>query len=375
MNLAAKEIRSNWLRFSLIAIGVGLLLLSEVCVIALYRGIVQDTLKVIDHIGADLWVVEGGTVGPFSEESSVGIRLVDRVRSTPGVAEARGFVLRQRRVPVGNKVVEASLLGLDFPTDQGRWLSLLAGRPIEAGRGEAIADVTLGLRLGDSIVMGRTHLRIVGLVRSFVDSSGNPILVATINDTLEIEASRPPMLVREERPRFGGGATEISAILVRLQSGADPARFRKTAAAWGDVSVLSRQQEEDVFLKGRLNRLRQQILIFSVLICVVTAVVISLILYMATVEKTHEIALLKLIGARRRVVAGLVLQQAALVGTIAYVFAILAGRLLFPVFPRAMVQTRGDLVLFAALIAVICAVGSLLGIRHALSIRAQEVLA
>ncbi len=37
----------------------------------LYRGVVEDALLIVDRIGADLWVVQGGRAGPFAEGSAV----------------------------------------------------------------------------------------------------------------------------------------------------------------------------------------------------------------------------------------------------------------------------------------------------------------
>src|SRR5690606_14812750 len=71
MNLAIKDIRFNFMRFALTALGIGFLLLGAIGAIGLYRGIVSDALLVIDRIGADLWVVQGERVGPFSEGSAI----------------------------------------------------------------------------------------------------------------------------------------------------------------------------------------------------------------------------------------------------------------------------------------------------------------
>ena len=44
----------------------------------------------------------------------------------------------------------------------------------------------------------------------------------------------------------------------------------------------------------------------------------ALILYPLTLDKIHDIALLKLIGARNGVIIGLILQQALLMGALGY---------------------------------------------------------
>jgi putative ABC transport system permease protein len=58
-----------------------------------------------------------------------------------------------------------------------------------------------------------------------------------------------------------------------------------------------------------------------------------LILYNMTVAKTHEIALLKLMGARTRVVVGMILQQSLMLGGIGYAMALDRRVLRLPALP------------------------------------------
>jgi len=71
MNLAAQDIRHNAGRFALTAIGIGLLLMTVMGMSGIYRGMIEDALLVVDRRGADLWVVQRGTRGPFAEISRV----------------------------------------------------------------------------------------------------------------------------------------------------------------------------------------------------------------------------------------------------------------------------------------------------------------
>ncbi|WP_217632159.1 hypothetical protein [Rubrimonas cliftonensis] len=70
MNLAIRDIRRNLPRFVITLLGVGLLITASVGMNGLYRGIVADATLLIDRIGADYWVVQGGREGPFAEASS-----------------------------------------------------------------------------------------------------------------------------------------------------------------------------------------------------------------------------------------------------------------------------------------------------------------
>lgn len=379
MNLAQRDIRSNLTRFLLTSLGVGLTLLAAMSMTGLYRGIVEDALAIIVDSRAELWIVQADTEGPFAEASSIDRRVLSRTLSLSGVSTARQFTLQSRRFIIGTRVVRGSLIGLDYPTDRGEWIPLVAGRSLQAGRGEAIAEESSGLRLDDEIVIDGTRCVVVGLARGYLDSSGNPIIAVSINDSLEIATHRPSEAV--ERARSAGrpvptaeGAS-IAAIMVNLSHPSQAERVRQAITHWGDVAVMTAEEQRSAFLYGRLGRLRGQILMFTAVLLVVSAVVISVTIYTMTLEKRREIALLKLIGARNNVIFAMILQQALALGALGYLMAVMIGPVIRPLFPRRLVQPAEDYLMFAAIVLVLCALGALLGIWKAMQVRAQEVLA
>lgn len=92
MNLAVRDIRHNAGRFVFTTVGIGLLLMIVMGMGGIYRGLIHEATLLVDRVGADLWVVQGSTRGPFAEISRISASLEDRVRAVPGVASARRFV-------------------------------------------------------------------------------------------------------------------------------------------------------------------------------------------------------------------------------------------------------------------------------------------
>ena len=106
----------------------------------------------------------------------------------------------------------------------------------------------------------------------------------------------------------------------------------------------------------------------------ISAIIMALILYTLTLEKVHDIALLKLIGAPNRVILWMILQQAFFLGAMGYGIAYLIGQKLFPKFPRRVILMNEDLVLLAGIVLVISLFSSLLGIWTAIRIDPNEAL-
>ena len=50
----------------------------------IYRGLIEDATLLVERIGADLWIVQRDTRGPFAEVSRVPKTLVYRVAGGPG---------------------------------------------------------------------------------------------------------------------------------------------------------------------------------------------------------------------------------------------------------------------------------------------------
>jgi putative ABC transport system permease protein len=110
--------------------------------------------------------------------------------------------------------------------------------------------------------------------------------------------------------------------------------------SWGDVSVYSQDEEEALLLGGVVQRARMQIGLFTVILTLTAAVIIMMVMYNLTLEKTHDLAVLKLMGAPRTRLLGLVLQQAWLLGALGYAVAFAMGELAFPMFPRRVLITE-----------------------------------
>lgn len=376
--LAWRDITANMLRFVLAAAGVGFLLTGCMGIMGLYRGVLHDALLTIEDIGADLWVVQGGRAGPFAEGSAVTPTLDRRVEGVAGTTSVRRFVQNNLQFDIDGQRRRIAVTGLDFPKDQGAWVGLTAGRLIQSARGEAIADSSLGLALGREVRLGRDSYRIVGVTSGQVDMSGDGQLFVTVPDAMDIADSRTPEQVLLDRAQGLGVSADrpsrIAAVVVTTVPGMTQ-EVARVIGAWGDVAVLSRDDQRSVLVDGRLWRLRLQILFFTILLLAVTGVVIAMTIYNSTVEKLHEIAMLKLIGARDGFILSMILEQAVLIGLLAYGMALAISLLVFPYFPRRVVLLPEDLALIFAGLLFACGIGSWVGIAKAMRVRAKEVLA
>jgi len=379
MNLAWLDVKRHVFRFQLTGAGVGLLLCAMIGMVGLYRGVVYEALLIIENVGADLWITQGDRAGPFAEESAISGTLERRAEGVPGVQWSRKFIQFNQQFQIGNRRLRMAITGLDYPADTGSWVPLIKGRGLYSGHYEAIADRSLDLPLGAKIRIARDDYTIVGITSGQVDMAGDGILFVTILDAQSIRDAYTSEAVLLRRAASDSDDTsdkknEVAAVMVKLQPGADLTQVRDVLRSWGDVEVYTRAEQEEILLDSRLWRLRLQILAFVVMTAQVTAIVVGLTIYTMTLEKIHEIALLKLIGARDRFIMLMILQQAILIGVVAFLGGLVLAHLFFPHFPRTVLILRDDVMVEFVMALLLCVVASWFGIRRAMRVRAQDVL-
>lgn len=379
MNLAWKEIKFGRAKFFLTAMGVGAMIAATIGIGGLYRGIVHEALLMIVEGGADLWVVQGNTYGPFSELSRVPGTLDRRIEGVPGVKKTRRFLQYSRQFDFNGRRFGMSITGLDYPQDVGNWLPLLAGRALGTAHYEAIADVATGLVLGDRIRLGPDDFTIVGITRGQVDVAGDGLLYVSIADALAIDRHAPSeavLLGRTARSKLdlGPPGRPVSAVLVETDHNADIENVRSIIEKWGDVRVFTQAEQVEIMLNGRLYKLRLQILAFVLTMLAVTAGAVAVSIYASVLEKTHSIAMLKLMGAQKTVIVGMIVQNAMLLGLFGFSIGFCIAQLIYPHFPRNVLIKWDDvLALFVAALAV-CTLSSCIGVAKALRVKPQEIL-
>ncbi|MBS3954339.1 MAG: ABC transporter permease [Methylomicrobium sp.] len=389
MNLALRDIRHNASRFAFTTVGIGLLLMIVMGMGGIYRGLIFEATLLVDRIGADLWVVQGQTRGPFAENSRIPASLEDRLRAVPGVARSRRFVSHALQREHHGKPLRLMVQGLAWPDDKGEWVSLIAGR-------------SLGLALGEYVKFGKDRYRVVGITGGMSGIAGDGLAFFTVSDAMAIQFDLPGEALRLERAaRVGrsenqdlgrtqplsleraGGPTstlselappQVSAILVTLQPGTNLDHTVNLLSAWPDISIHTAQQQRDLLLSGTVEKSKRQLGLFSVLLIIISTIIIALIMYTLTLDKIHDIAMLKLIGARNSVIVGLILQQALLMGSLGYGLAWWMGHYLFPYFPRRVLLDTPDLIKLAGITVAISVLASLLGIWKALRVEPNTVL-
>ncbi|MBU3651951.1 MAG: ABC transporter permease [Limnohabitans sp.] len=388
ISLAGRDILHAWPKFVLTGLGLGLLIGVTLSMAGVYRGMVDDAQALLTNSGADIWVVQKDTQGPYAEASNIPDDAIRGIQGMPGVAVAANVTYLNMQVKRGDDEARAMVVGIE-PGKPGSPAHLVAGRPITHTHYEALADVKTGFALGDHIRIRRHDYTVVGLTQRMVSSGGDPMVFIPLKDAQEAQFLKDNDAIVNDRARTSANAAfnrpwvpglldaviasqssshSVNAILVQVKAGFTPVQVTEPIKRWKHLEAYDRADMEDILIAKLIATSAKQIGMFLVILAIVSATIVAFIIYTMTMGKIREIAVLKLIGTSHRTIALMILQQALGLGLIGFFIGKLSATLWAPAFPKYVLLLQSDALRGLAIVMLICSLASILAIRVALRI-------
>jgi len=394
ISLAGRDVMHAWGKFVFTGIGLGLLIGVTLTMAGVYRGMVDDAKVMLNNSGADLWVVQKDTLGPYAEASSVYDDVYRSILIMQGVADAANVTYLTMQVRQGIHDVRAMIVGI-VPDGPGMPGYLVAGRQITRSHYEAIADVATGFKIGQKIRIRRNEYTVVGLTRRMVSSGGDPMIFIPLKDAQEAQFLKDNDAIISQRNRTSANpafnkpgaqnvvdaviATQtsnpyVNAVLVQIKAGYRPEQVAQTIRQWQRLQVYTRGQMEEILVAKLIATSSKQIGMFLVILAIVSAAIVAFIIYTLTMGKIREIAVLKLIGTRNRTIASMIMQQAVGLGVIGFVVGKISATFWAPMFPKYVLLEPGDALRGFIAVVIISVLASVLAIRAALKVDPAEAI-
>lgn len=394
INLAGRDILHGWGKFVFTGMGLGLLIGVTMTMAGVYRGMVDDAEVMIDNAGADLWVVQQDTLGPYAEPSSVRDDVSRDLLGRTGILAAGNVTYLTMQASSSDSVTgqkkEVRIMLVGFESGKpGEPAYLISGRPIVRSHYEAIADIKTGFTLGEKVTIRRHDYTVVGLTRRMVSSGGDPMLFIPLKDAQEVQFLKDNDALLNERVRTASnpafnrpnvpGLLEavqasqttshfVNTVLLRLTPGVDAQEVASEIRRWKHLQAYTKPQMEEILVARLIATSAKQIFMFLVILAIVSAAIVAFIIYTMTLNKIREIAVLKLIGATNRTISSMILQQALGLGLIGFVVGKLAATLWAPLFPKYVLLITEDAVKGFFVVMLMCAFASIFAIRAALRV-------
>ena len=397
ISLAGRDILHGWGKFVFTGIGLGLLIGVTLIMAGVYRGMIDDAQALLDNSGADLWVVQQDTLGPYAEPSSLPDDAYRSVRLTRGVEQAVNITYLTMQARRGSQDGRTMGVGVapGARTLPGWPRHLVAGRHLTHSHYEAVADIASGFALGDRIQIRRKQYTVVGLTRRMVSSGGDPMIFIPLKDAQEAQFLKDNDAIWQSRrrtqanPAFNrpgapgvldaviasqSSNTSVNAVLVTLQPGHSADEVAQSIERWKRLTAYTRADMQEILVGKLISTSARQIGMFLAILAVVSAAIVAFIIYTLTMDKIREIAVLKLIGTRNRTIAWMIAQQALALGLIGFMVGKIAATLAGPAFPRYVLLLPQDTITGFFAVMGICLLASLVSIRLALKVDPAEAV-
>jgi len=398
ISLAGRDILHSWGKFVFTGIGLGLLIGVTLTMAGVYRGMVDDGRALLDNSGADIWVVQKDTLGPYAEPSSVNDDIYRTLLAMPGVAQAANVTYLTMQVQKGDSDVRTMVVGIapgELGVTPGWPPYLVAGRQITRGHYEAVADIASGFKLGERLAIRRNFYTVVGLTRRMVSTNGDPMIFVPLKDAQEAQFLKDNDAIWQSRrrteanPAFNRPSVPglldaiiasqstnafVNAVLVTLKPGQVPDEVAESIRRWKRLTVYTRAQMEGILVGKLIATSAKQIGMFLVILAVVSAAIVAFIIYTLTMDKIREIAVLKLIGTKNRTIAAMIMQQALALGVIGFVVGKITATFAAPIFPKYVLLMPLDSVIGFFAVMLICVLASIVAIRMALKVDPAEAI-
>ncbi len=310
LEVAWQQLRRTPGLLAALVLAIALPVLLVLVTSSVYLGLLEAMVAFPRTLAGDLVVTEAGGSPIFMRSTSrLEHEVAAQLRAVPGVASVAPIYGRLVWVEREGRRGLVFLVGLYPDETFGAPAQNLAGKS-RPGLGDILVDHVLahdlGLQLGTRVGVGGARLRVAGIT-----AGGNAVLgtYAFVNRNALV---------------FAGTSTP-SHVFVRLADGAPAADVRRRIVRLGGLQVYS--QAQFVLENQSLARqfYRPLIGIIAGICALVGAVVLALALWVVTIERREDYALLRALGFSRRRVYAVVLWQAALVSAIGVVVGLAGG--------------------------------------------------
>ena len=333
---AIKNISHRKLRSGLTMIGIFIGIAAVVALISIGQGMQNAINEEFSKAGADrITVRPGGGFGGMYVTATLCDHDVDVVSHVRNVDFATGIVMQTARVKYRDETKSSFVFGVNTDEQTRRFIEGVDFFLIENGRQFKSGDKQVAIlgyntakdmfdreiRIGDKITVEDRELRVIGTQKK----SGSPM-----HDNMV----RIPFDIARELFEFED-AKEVSTIMAKVKPGAIPSavaedikrtlrRDHNVKEGKEDFTVETVEQ----IIAGFMNILVivQVVLVgIAAISLVVGGIGIMNTMYTSVVERTHEIGIMKSVGAKNSDIVSIFLIESAILGFFGGIIGIILG--------------------------------------------------
>lgn len=371
INLAKQDVKHTLGKFLVTAMGIGMLFGIVLIMIGVYRGMIIDAEVLLDDINVDLWIVQEDTLGPFAEASRIHEDLQYTIKAAQGIDKSEAITFQNIELPLGDKKVRVMAVGFDVygdisPINKKRFIE---GSELKNDHYEIIVTDTTGFKLHDKIKLGRNIYSVVGITHGTVSSGGDPLVYISLKDAQELQFAYSNKEIENDRARgiINKDTHMVNAIIATVKAGYSVDETAQEIRKWQHKSVYTAEEQTAVLIKNVIEIFSKQIGMVTAILVVVSTIIIALIIYTMTLEKMKEISIMKLIGLPNGMIIKMIVEEALLLGFLAFIFGNIFSHLIYSKFPKRVVLEIPDAWMLFGVVIIASILASIIGVKKVIN--------
>jgi putative ABC transport system permease protein len=337
--ITLRDLQFRARQFLIAVIGAGLVFAMTLLLAGMAASFHTEINHTVHAAGVDAWVLPAGTSGPFTAVGSMPASAVGTVAVLPGVTAAGPIEVSPEAAQAGAHYLRTTMIG----APPGGLGSIVPGRGRGlSGDGQAVADARAHAPLGGTIVIAGRRFTVVGLVSGMTLNGGSPDVWVSLHDAQAV--------LFGNRPLITGVVT----------------RGVPTATPKGDEVLTAAGVERDTLRP--MNSAVKSVDNSRQFMWVVAAVIVAALVYVSSLQRVRDFAVLKAMGASSVALFAGVATQAVVVTMAAAAVAALCANLLKPLYPLPVAIPTSAFLLLPVTAVVVGVAASLVALRRAVSV-------
>ncbi len=338
LRMVLRDLQWRRRRFLLAGLATALVFSLTIVLTAVTLSLRSELERTVERFGADAWYIPADAEGPFTGAPQVPVTAADTLAALPGVERAEPVLIFNGTIS-DDGIEDINLIAQE--ADGLGWPDLEEGVQATA-RGQVVTDTQLGYDPGDRLTIGGIPLEVVGTADRVAFAFGLPTVFLILEDAQALALD---------------GAPVANAVVTKGASDQTP-------------DGLKRLDDDAVFddLARPAKPATQSMNLIRILLTIAAAGIIGLIVYLSSIERTADLAVLRATGSTKRFMAGGLALQALVLSLMSAVGAAGLAAIIGPMFPVTFEVGLSTYVILLLLAVIVGVLASIAGVWRAVRV-------
>lgn len=324
VSIARKNLFQDKRRFLITISGIGASLILVFITMGVFTGSVDNSVTIIDHTHADIWVTQKGVSDLLGVGSVLPGNTLQPLDKIDGVQNYSKLIMSPLAIDVYGSQLKVMVYGYNLSTGVGGPWSMASGNIDDLRQnGTIIVDQSIEAKFGkqltgDSISVGGIPQKVVGVSRDSKWFTFPVVFTSYENAQKLFGSSSVDPKITEDMANYA---------LVNVKPNYDPLKVSK------EISTMN---GTDAFITSKIRDNTRHWLIFDSGAAmglaigagvgwVIAAIIVTLTIYTVTIERIPEFGTLKAIGASKKDVYKILLEQVFVSVTLGYTIGVICS--------------------------------------------------